>query len=204
MEKHTQKHIAKTLGVTESEISVAKNKHGIKPTLDSMQRHFNAKKKRGRATHFIPTGKFEDTETWEDRERFARGFAWRQRQALQAAQDDGQVGELVTLMKALDAAENRVSEVESRATEAQLKGGHLVSTEAVRTMIAQLLRPLRQALDKLPVNERTNCNPEHPEIAERALKEWRDRLLLRANAALDAFGHAENGEYIPVPAKGKA
>ncbi len=73
------------------------------------------------------------------------------------------------------------------AAEAQLGSGDVLRrSDALATMEA-VLTPLNEALRKLPLNERTNCNPQNPEIAERALTEWRDRLCIRARAALNPF-----------------
>ena len=82
---------------------------------------------------------------------------------------------------------NNMAGVEDMARTEEIKTGDMVHRESVKSVMEQLLRPLREALDKLPLNERTNCNPEKPEIAERALKEWRDRLLLRAKSAVAKF-----------------
>lgn len=188
----THQSIADRLGVKRQEVTLWHSKDKVPLDYVAMKRHFDLKRKRGRRLILPATGKFEDTETWEDRVKFAREFEWRQRKALQAANDAGQVGDLVSLMKAHHASQDRLREAERMATEAEIQGGHLISTEAVREMIIEALAPLRQALDKLPVNERTNCNPEKPEVAERALKEWRDRLLLRAQSALAKFWGLEN------------
>lgn len=106
---------------------------------------------------------------------------------LQQAIQGGKVGQIQPLLKAHTDAIKAIASAEELAYAAEVKAGDMVHRDSVKSMLEQLLRPLREALDKLPLNERTNCNPDHPEIAERALKEWRDRLLLRANAAEGKF-----------------
>jgi hypothetical protein len=106
---------------------------------------------------------------------------------LQSAIQGGKIGQIQPLLRAHTSAVESVANAEKLAKEAEIQGGDLVHRDSVREMMEQLLRPLREALDKLPLNERTNCNPEHPEIAERALTEWRDRLLIRCHAVKGKF-----------------
>jgi len=106
---------------------------------------------------------------------------------LQKAIQGGKVGQIQPLLKAHTDAIKAVANAEELARLAEIQSGDMVHRESVKVMMEQLLRPLREALDKLPLNERTNCNPDHPEIAEKALTEWRDRLLLRAKSVEGKF-----------------
>jgi hypothetical protein len=45
--------------------------------------------------------------------------------------------------------------------------------------LAEILVPIHNALDLLPMTERSRCNPQSPEVAEGALRNWKDALLLR-------------------------
>lgn len=106
---------------------------------------------------------------------------------LQSAIQGGKVAQIQPLLRAHTSAVESVASAEKLAKEAEIQGGDLVHRDSVRAMMEDLLRPLREALDRLPVNERTNCNPDRPEIAERALKEWRGHLLLRCHAVKGKF-----------------
>jgi hypothetical protein len=143
-------------------------------------------------------------DSWPDRLERARAMEKASYRAYLDAAQECDASQLERLQAAHVRAIAMVGDVEQRAAEAELKCGHLVSVEAVKAMIEQMIRPLRTAIDKLPINERLACNPEHPEIAERALNEWRVRMILRARRALAAFDHAENGEYVSVPSTGDA
>jgi hypothetical protein len=113
----------------------------------------------------------------------------------------GDVTLLARLQSARAAALKEIRDAEQMAVEAQLGSGDtLRRSDALATMVA-VLTPLNEALRKLPLNERTNCNPQKPEIAERALTEWRDRLMVRAKATLNPFQPVEKSKSIshPVP-----
>ena len=111
----------------------------------------------------------------------------------------GDVTLLARLQSARAAALREIGDAEQMAGEAQLSSGDTLRRSDVLATMVAVLAPLNEALRKLPLNERTNCNPDHPEIAERALTEWRDRLLLRANAALNPFQPVEKQKQICVP-----
>ncbi len=111
----------------------------------------------------------------------------------------GDVMLLARLQSARAAALKEIRDAEQMAVEAQLGSGDMLRrSDALATMEA-VLTPLNEALRKLPLNERTNCNPQNPEIAERALTEWRDRLMVRAKAALNPFQPVEKAEPISHP-----
>jgi hypothetical protein len=111
----------------------------------------------------------------------------------------GDVTLLARLQSARAAALREIRDAEQMAVDAQLGGGDMLRRSDAEAVMVEVLRPLREALDKLPLNERTNCNPERPEVAQRALTEWRDRLMVRANAALSRFRPVEKQEQISAP-----
>jgi hypothetical protein len=111
----------------------------------------------------------------------------------------GDVTLLARLQSARAAALKEIRDAEQMAVEAQLDSSDVLRRSDAEAVMVAVLTPLREALDKLPLNERTNCNPEHPEIAERALKEWRDRLMRRAIAAENPFRPVEKSKSISHP-----
>jgi len=123
---------------------------------------------------------------WPDRVSRAREMERSSYQAYISAVQSGDVGQLERLQAAHVKSISTVADVEERAAKAELGDKTIKYVDAEAVMVA-VLTPLREALSKLPLNERTNCNPQQPEIAERALTEWRDRLLIRASSAENAF-----------------
>ncbi len=126
-------------------------------------------------------------DTWEARVGRARLAERQADRLLQAAIKGGRIGQIQPLLLSKSKLLAEVSNVEDMARTAEIKVGDMVHRESVKSMLEQLLRPLRESLDKLPLNERTNCNPQQPEIAEKALTEWRDRLLLRCKSIEGKF-----------------
>ena len=76
-------------------------------------------------------------------------------------------------------AAEAVATAEKMATDAKRQTGELVHRDDVRALMAEVLVPIRNALDTLPMTERNRCNPQAPEVAEAALRQWRDALLAR-------------------------
>jgi len=126
-------------------------------------------------------------DTWQARVGRARLAERQADRLLQSAIKGGRLGQIQSLLMSKSKLLKELAGVEDMARTEEIKTGDMVHRESVKAMMEQLLRPLREALDKLPLNERTNCNPEHPEIAEKALTEWRDRLLLRAKSVEGKF-----------------
>ena len=126
-------------------------------------------------------------DTWQARVGRARLAERQADRLLQSAIKGGRLGQIQSLLMSKSKLLKELAGVEDMARTEEIKTGDMVHRESVKAMMEQLLRPLREALDKLPLNERTNCNPEHPEIAEKALTEWRDRLLLRAKSVGGKF-----------------
>jgi len=125
-------------------------------------------------------------DTWPDRVARAREMERASYLAYIEAVNGGNSAQLERLQAAHVKSISTVADVEERAAKAEA-GVTVIKYVDAEAVMLSALKPLREALDKLPLNERTNCNPEHPEIAERALKEWRDRLIVRAKAAEIAF-----------------
>jgi len=126
-------------------------------------------------------------DTWADRVERARQTERQTHASYLDALARGDTAQLERLLSSHSRAVAEVAKTESLASEASQENGDVVKRSDAERVMEQLLRPLREALDKLPLNERTNCNPQQPEIAERALTEWRDRLLIRASSAENAF-----------------
>ena len=128
---------------------------------------------------------------WQSRLERTRQVEVQLYDSINEAIANGDVVTLSRLQSARAAALKEIRLCEQKATEAQLDSGIVVTVEHVKKMFVALLVPLREALDKLPLNERTNCNPEHPEIAEKALSEWRVRTLERCRKAENPFPREE-------------
>lgn len=129
----------------------------------------------------------EDRDTWEARLKRSRDTERQTSDLLQAAIAGGGAAQIPGLLKCHSQAVEAVAIAEKLAADARLHSGELIHRETVRAIMRDILSPLREALDKLPIGERTNCNPDHPEIAERSLTEWRNRLLARGNVAEAKF-----------------
>ena len=133
---------------------------------------------------------------WQDRLERTKRVERQIYDSIAKAIKQGDVTLLARLQSARAAALKEIRDAEQMAVEAQLGSGDMLRrSEAVAVMVA-VLTPLNEALRKLPLNERTNCNPQNPEIAERALTEWRDRLCIRARAAEMTFRLVEKPEQI--------
>jgi len=153
-------------------------------------------KRSGRASgHPIPT-KGDD---WQSRLQRTKRVERQIFDSIAKAIKQGDVTLLARLQSARAAALKEIRDAEQMAIEAQLGTGDMLRRSDAEAVMVSVLRPLREALDKLPLNERTNCNPQNPEIAERALTEWRDRLLLRGKAAQIAFRPGEKRKPISHP-----
>jgi hypothetical protein len=136
---------------------------------------------------------------WQDRLERTKRVERQIFDSISKAIRQGDVTLLARLQSARAAALKEIRDAEQMAVEAQLGSGDMLRrSEAVAVMVA-VLTPLNEALRKLPLNERTNCNPQNPEIAERALTEWRDRLCIRARAAEMTFRPVEKPEQISHP-----
>ena len=124
---------------------------------------------------------------WQDRLERTKRVERQIFDSITKAIKQGDVTLLARLQSARAAALKEIRDAEQMAVEAQLGSGDMLRrSDALATMVA-VLTPLREALLKLPLNERTNCNSSQPEIAERALTEWRDRFFVRMNSAENAF-----------------
>lgn len=128
-----------------------------------------------------------DQDTWESRLKRSRDTERNTHGLLTAAIQSSSSAQIPGLLKSHSAAVEAVATAEKLASDARIHTGDLIHRETVRSIMRELLIPLREALDKLPAGQRTNCNPDHPDIAERALTEWRDKLLVRANAIQAKF-----------------
>ena len=189
-----QSDLAKELGV--SRVMVCKWKQKGMP-IDDLGKAKDwlsvnvAAKRRGEVTALTLPAKENQTQahgdTWEARLSRIRDSEREAGALVMAAIQSGAVAQLPNLLRCHSQAVEAVAVAEKLASDARMHSGELINRETVRSVMRELLTPLREALDKLPLGERTNCNPDHPEIAERALTEWRDKLILRANKVEDKF-----------------
>lgn len=128
-----------------------------------------------------------DLNAWPARLKRARDTERQTSALLQGAIKKKESAQIPGLLKAHSQAVEAVAAAEKLAASILSESGDLIHRDSVRAVMTKLLTPLREALDKLPLGERTNCNPQQPEIAERALTEWRDRLLGRMAGAEGKF-----------------
>ncbi len=142
-------------------------------------------KREARAEKDLPALPDEDRaqslqdDTWEARVSRARLAERQADRLLQEAIKGGRIGQIQPLLLGKSKLLKELTLVEDTARAAEIKAGDMVHRDTVVAELEVGLSPLREALMKLPLNERLNCNPDKPEIAERALTEWRDRFLLR-------------------------
>jgi hypothetical protein len=129
----------------------------------------------------------EGQDTWEARLLRSRTTERETSRLVQGAIASGSAAQLPTLLKSHSAAVEAVATAEKLAADARLHSGDLLKRDTVRRIMMEVATPVREALDGLPMSERSRCNPDHPEIAEKALKEWRDRLLGRVSAMETKF-----------------
>lgn len=192
-----QVDLAKKLGATKAQVTkwkasgmpiadVGKAKTWLAQNVPNRKRGLKA------AGDMEPLGKSERKATaqdisWKGRLDRARQVEWDVSLQLQKAVQGGKVAQIQALQRGHVSAMEAVAAAEKIVRDASLLGGDLINRETVRAWINTWLTPLREALDKLPLAERTNCNPDHPEIAERALNEWRERFLGRCASARKAF-----------------
>jgi len=122
-------------------------------------------------------------DTWADRVERARQTERETHASYLDALARGDTAQLERLLSSHSRAVDQVGKIEKLASEAERESGDMLRRSDVERALKAALEPLNDALCKLPLNERTNCNPQNPEIAERALTEWRDRFMKRARAA---------------------
>ena len=120
---------------------------------------------------------------WEARLNRTRKVETEIFDTLRKALAQGDVNMLGKLQSAHIAAVKEIAAAEAIALEARKASGELLHVDDVRRIQREVLAPLRQRLDLLPVQERSRCNPERPDIAHAALKEWLERTLLIVSKA---------------------
>jgi phage terminase Nu1 subunit (DNA packaging protein) len=121
--------------------------------------------------------------SWEARLARARKIELDVFDAAQRALNQGEAVRLQNLLSAYVKSLAGIAEAEKTALEARIQSGELLHRDTVRAILGELLVPIRNALDLLPMTERTRCNPQSPEVAEGALRQWKDALLLRLSTS---------------------
>jgi len=114
---------------------------------------------------------------WEARLERTRQVELQIFETITASLAKGDVTVLQRLQAAHVAAVKEIAAAEKIALEIRTASKELLHIDRVKRIMCAVADPIRQALDLLPITERSRCNPDHPEIAYRALKEWVDRLL---------------------------
>ena len=107
--------------------------------------------------------------------------------ASQTAIGRKEFSQLQSLLSSYQRALQGIAEAESTALETRIQSGELIHRDTARAILVELLQPIRSSLDLLPMTERSRCNPQQPEVAEGALRAWRDALLLRLSTADTRF-----------------
>jgi phage terminase Nu1 subunit (DNA packaging protein) len=125
--------------------------------------------------------------TWEARLARARKMEIDVYDAAQAAIGRKEFAQLTSLLGSYQRALQGIADAEVTAMEARIATGELIHRETARAILTEVLVPLRSALDVLPMTERSRCNPQQPEVAEAALRGWRDAFLLRLSQAKTKF-----------------
>ncbi len=96
-------------------------------------------------------------------------------------------GSMQSLLSSYQRAFQTIQEGEERQTAARLASAELIHRDTAQAIYAEMFVPLRNALELLPVTVRSRCNPQKPEVAEKALREWKDALLLKLSTARLSF-----------------
>jgi hypothetical protein len=124
---------------------------------------------------------------WEARLDRARTVEAEIFDTLRKALAQGDVNVLGKLQAAHVASIKEIAAAEKIALEVRVASRALVPADNVRQLMREVVEPLRRRLDLLPVQERAACNPDHPEIAEEALKNWLTRTLVMVATAETKF-----------------
>lgn len=125
----------------------------------------------------VETSAPEPCETWEARLGRARKIERDIYEAAQATIGRKEYAPLSSLLASYQRALQGIAEAEQTALDIRKESGELIHRETAAAILAELLLPIRNALDLLPMSERTRCNPQSPEVAQEALTAWRDKLL---------------------------
>ncbi len=96
-------------------------------------------------------------------------------------------GQLQSLLSSYQRSFQAIADLEKTALEVRVQSGELIHRDTAKAILAEMLVPIRNALDVLPMTERSRCNPQAPEVAEAALRTWKDGLLLRLSQADTRF-----------------
>ena len=120
---------------------------------------------------------------WEARLNRTRQVEMEIFDTLRKALAQGDVNLLGKLQAAHINAVKEIAAAESIALEARVASKELLHADDARELMREVLAPLRLRLDQLPVQERSRCNPGHPDIAHDALAAWVERTLLLVSKA---------------------
>jgi hypothetical protein len=133
----------------------------------------------------VPPG--GDQQTWEARLQRARQTEIEVYRTLQNTLASGDYLTLSQLQSSHLRAIKEIAEAEKIAASAQIEAGELIPIETVRAIWREVLPPLKAEIERLPVITRSRCNPEHPEIAEAALRAETLRILTKISTLATKF-----------------
>lgn len=189
----SNKELAKALGVPASRVSEwLKRGMPRSPELAKAWRFSNAaprKRPQAQAGLQIPPSLPPPAagQSWEDRLQRARDAEIAIYQTLQQALRGMDTKTLANLQSSHLLAIKEIAEAEKIASRAQVESGELIHREIIRAIWREVIPPLKAAIERLPVQTRATCNPEHPEVAEAALKAEVRNLLARISQAESKF-----------------
>ncbi len=125
--------------------------------------------------------------TWEARLERARKMEYCIFETIRNTINAKQYAQLQSLLSSWQRANQGLVEAERDSQAIRRESGELIHRDTARAIMAELLIPIRNALDLLPMSERARCNPQSPETAQQALTEWRDKLLRSVSQAATKF-----------------
>ena len=125
----------------------------------------------------------EEEFSWEKRLERARKMEVAVYDASKLAIRHREFAQLQSLLASYQKALQGIAEAEKVALESRIQSGELIHRDTAKALLAELLVPIRNALETLPITERSRCNPVDPKTAEDALRGWKDSLLLRLSQA---------------------
>ena len=170
MKKLSNKEMAAGLGVPPARVTEWKGRnmpmHSIEAAAAWRKVHAPARLKRAavapQSRHGKPSGRRpvpSKGDDWQSRLERTKRIERSLFDSIGKAIRQGDVTLLARLQSARAAALREIRDAEQMAVDAQLGGGDMLRRSDAEAVMVEVLRPLREALDKLPLNERTNCNP---------------------------------------------
>lgn len=184
----SNKELAEGLGVAKGHASLLRKRgcpiDSIEAALAWRRIHAPERRKRKPRDPLLPVLKQEEVEVtldkdWDSRLERARTTEVEVHKSLMKALAHGDLVTLQRLQAAHISSVREIAAAEKIAVEARMASGELIHSGSVKSIMTELLMPIRQGLDLMPAGLRSQCNPQAPDIAQAALTEWRDKLYAR-------------------------